>query len=125
MAGAAPRVPDKGRHLAELSAEGRVWLATLGDQISEIERRWELTVGAPFGKGSEAYVAEARLADGTPAALKIAIAGRDPTRQELRILEAAEGRGYARLLRADAQANVLLMERLGPPPPALAPAKAP
>jgi streptomycin 6-kinase len=108
------QVPEKVRRLAELTAQGQAWLATLPDQIAEIARRWRIRVGAPFGKGTEAYVAEAELADGTPAALKIVIAGQDPARQELRILEAAEGRGYARLLRADTDANVLLMERLGP-----------
>jgi streptomycin 6-kinase len=110
----APQVPEKVRRLAELTPEGRVWLTTLADQIAEIERRWDIRVGAPFGKGTEAYVAQAELADGTPAALKIVLAGLDPARHEQRVLEAAQGRGYARLLRADTDANVLLMERLGP-----------
>jgi streptomycin 6-kinase len=109
-----PQVPEKVRRLAELTAEGRAWLAGLADQIAAIERDWGLTVGAAVGRGSEAYVAHAVTAEGAPAVLKVVVAGRDPARQELRILQAAGGRGYAALLRADAGQNVLLIERLGP-----------
>jgi streptomycin 6-kinase len=108
-----PQVPEKVRRLAELSAEGRAWLAGLADQLAAIERDWGLRVGAAVGKGSEGYVAHAVTAEGRPAVLKAVIAGRDPTRQELRILEAAAGRGYAALLRADEARNVFLMEPLG------------
>ncbi|MFL5296449.1 MAG: aminoglycoside phosphotransferase family protein [Phenylobacterium sp.] len=109
-----PEIPEKVRRLAALTDDGRAWLDRLPDQIAGIERAWDLRVGEPLRKGSEAYVAHARLADGAEAVLKIVIAGRDPSRQELRILQMAGGRGYARLLRGDAEANVLLIERLGP-----------
>ena len=107
-------VPDKVRRLAELTPQGRAWLAALPEQVARIARDWDLAVGPAIGMGTESYVAHARLADGTPAVLKFAIRGRDPERQELRILAAAEGRGYARLLRADPDENILLLERLGP-----------
>ncbi len=45
--------------------------------------------------------------------LKIAIPGIDPTRQELRILQAANGIGYANLICGDEANNAMLLEKLG------------
>lgn len=45
--------------------------------------------------------------------LKILVAGVDPDRQELRLLRAAGGRGYAQLIAADETANVMPLEQLG------------
>ena len=42
------------------------------------------------------------------------IPGIDPTHQEIRILRAAKGRGYAKLIRADDDENIMLLEKLGP-----------
>ena len=41
------------------------------------------------------------------------IPGIDPTRQELRILRAAHGIGYANLICGDETDNAMLLERLG------------
>ena len=113
--GAAPEVPIKVRRLAEqLGAPGRAWLEALPGQIAALERDWGIAVGAAAGRGSEAFVAFARASDGAEAALKISIPGLDPARLELRTLRAAGGAGYAKLLRADEAANVMLLERLGP-----------
>jgi streptomycin 6-kinase len=110
----AVQVPEKVRRLAELTPQGRSWLEALPDQLADLARRWRLRLGPPLGLGSEAYVCQARLEDGGEAVLKVSVAGRDPDRQELRVLQAAQGRGYAALLGADAQANAVLLERLGP-----------
>jgi streptomycin 6-kinase len=110
----APDVPEKVR-LNALShgAAGRAWLDSLGEQVSEYERRWGIRVAGTCLGGTEGFVAEARTGDGQEAVLKIVLTGADPKRQELRTLRAANGKGYARLLRADEERNVLLVEKLG------------
>jgi streptomycin 6-kinase len=107
-------IPDKVRRSAEAQGEkGRAWMAALPAQIAAIERRWNIRIGTTTRNATEAYVAFAEGAQGE-AVVKIVIPGFDATRQEMRILAAAAGRGYARLLRADETENVLLLERLGP-----------
>jgi streptomycin 6-kinase len=109
-------IPEKVRRKAALmGGPGRAWLAGLPRQIAELERRWAMRVGRPARRGSEAFVAEARTSDGRDVMVKIVIPGIDPTRQELRILRAADGAGYARLIRGDEASNAMLLERLGPP----------
>jgi streptomycin 6-kinase len=100
------------RNLVSLGEAGRAWLAGLPRCIAGIERRWAIKVGKPSRRGSEAFVAEARTFDGLDVVLKIVIPGFDPTRQELRTLRAAMGRGYAKLIRSDDAANTMLLERL-------------
>ena len=107
-------IPDKVRRNAmEQGAVGRAWLEELPQQIEAIERDWTITVGAMTQNATEAFVAFARLADGSDAVLKIVMPGYDAKRQELRVLRAANGNGYAKLLRADETRNVMLLERLG------------
>lgn len=54
-------------------------------------------------------------AEGLDGALKIAIPGLDPAASELRMLLAAQGRGYVRVLRHDETRGAMLLERLGSP----------
>jgi streptomycin 6-kinase len=106
---------DKVRRNAdEQGAPGRAWLAGLPEQIEKLERDWQLTIGETAANATEAFVAFARTSDGADAVVKIVIAGFDPNRQEMRVLRAANGNGYAKLLRADEARNVMLLERLGP-----------
>jgi streptomycin 6-kinase len=108
-------IPEKVRRNAALSGEsGHIWLADLSQQIAELERSWAIAVGQPMRRGSEAFVAEARTTDGLDAIVKIVVPGIDPMRQEMRILQAAHGVGYARLLRSDEVSNSMLLEKLGP-----------
>ena len=107
-------IPDKVRRkAASLGEPGRAWLADLPRSVAEIERRWAVKIGAPSRRGTEAFVAEAWTIDGQDVVLKIVMPGIDPTRQELRTLRAAMGRGYANLIRADDTENTMLLERLG------------
>jgi streptomycin 6-kinase len=107
-------IPDKVRRNAqEQGAAGSAWLAGLPQQIAEIERDWTIAVGETTQNATEAFVAFARTADGGDAVLKIVMPGFDANRQELRVLRAANGNGYATLLRADEAQNVMLLERLG------------
>jgi streptomycin 6-kinase len=108
-------IPEKVRRSVALTGEpGHIWLAGLPQQIAELERRWAIEVGQPMRRGSEAFVAEARTTDGIDVIVKTVISGIDPMRQELRILQAADGVGYARLICSDAISNSMLLEKLGP-----------
>nr|UXE44778.1 hypothetical protein Hi04_10k_c377_00007 [uncultured bacterium] len=110
------QIPEKVRRNAALIGDvGHTWLADLPQRIAALERRWAITVGQPVPRASEAFVAQARTRDGRDAMLKIVMPGIDPARHELRILQAAAGVGYARLLCADAAENAMLLEQLGPP----------
>jgi streptomycin 6-kinase len=102
------------RNLEARGEAGRAWLAALPGQVVALEQAWGITVGDAFPKGTEAFAAEAVLADGTLGALKIPIPGADKGGREARVLQAAEGRGYARLLSHDPPTGALLLERLGP-----------
>jgi streptomycin 6-kinase len=114
-------IPDKVRRTAlSFGAGGEAWLSSLPDQIERIARDWSLTLGEASGGGTEAYVVFVKTREGEDAVLKLTIAGIDPTRQELRTLRAANGRGYVKLLRADEAQNVMLLEKLGPQLHALA-----
>ncbi|MFF8958453.1 aminoglycoside phosphotransferase family protein [Streptomyces sp. NPDC014894] len=101
------------RKAAALGPPGERWLAGLGALVAELERRWSITAGGPLSGGTEAHVVRARTADGRDAVLKLALPG--PERLgEPRVLAAARGHGYARLLAHDAGRHALLLEALGP-----------
>ena len=111
----ATTVPAVVRSKA-LAAGAEGWPAELPALIADLEREWSITVGDPFTEGTEAYVAAATQADGTPAVLKLVIprAG-DAAANEITALRLAAGDGCVRLLRADAARGALLLERLGRP----------
>jgi streptomycin 6-kinase len=108
------RVPEVVRNKA-LAAGATAWLDGLPGLITDLERDWDITVGAPFPDATEAFVAEAS-GPGPGAVLKLMIprpgahAG-----NEITVLRLAGGDGCARLLRADEARGALLLERLGRP----------
>lgn len=108
-----PEPPERlVRHVSAHGDPGRAWLAGLAGLVDGLLRRWALTperVHAPGGRTSVLVLV--RLEDGTPAALKVAY---EPARiaAERRALEHWNGVGAVRLLRADAPAGALLLERL-------------
>jgi streptomycin 6-kinase len=93
--------------------EGARWLEHLETTLGEYEKRWSLEVSAPFEPLSYNYVAPAVRADGTDAVLKAGVPGGELT-TEIEALRAFGGRGSVRLLEADPDAGVLLVERLRP-----------
>lgn len=102
------------RNKALAAGVGR-WLDELPGLVTELKQDWSITVGRPYAEATEAFVAEARLADGTPAVLKVHIARPgDHARHEITVLRLADGNGCARLLRDDPARGALLLERLGP-----------
>ncbi len=108
-------VPAVVRNKARAAgAEG--WLERLPTLVSSLEADWSIAVGRPYGGGSEAFVAEATLADGTPAVLKVLVpgAGNDASK-EATVLRLVGGDGCPTLYQYDADRGALLMERLGRP----------
>ena len=90
------------------------WLEALPDLVAGLERDWSIRVGAAYQDATEAYVARAALADGTPAVLKLMIPRPgEHARREITVLRLAGGQGCVRLLRAEEARGALLLERLG------------
>ncbi|HEX3447564.1 MAG TPA: aminoglycoside phosphotransferase family protein [Isosphaeraceae bacterium] len=108
-------VPDVVQNKARV-AGAQDWLDGLPGLVSSLETEWSITVGCPYGGGSEAFVAEATRADGTPAVLKVLVpgAGNAPS-NEATVLLLADGDGCPALYDFDADRGALLMERLGRP----------
>jgi len=90
------------------------WLDELPALVASLEHEWSIAVGRPYNDATEAFVAEAVFADGTPAVLKLLVprAG-DAARNEITVLRLANGEGCVRLLRDDEARGALLLERLG------------
>jgi streptomycin 6-kinase len=107
-------VPDVVRNKA-IAAGARDWLESLPALVDALEREWSMRVGRPYAGGTEAFVAEATLGDGSEAVLKLLVP-RDAgaARHEITVLRLAAGDGCVRLLREDASRGALLLERLGP-----------
>jgi len=113
----ARRIELRDKVLKNIAAQGEVgtaWLADLPTLVHKLETDWGIKVGQIFPNATEAYVAAVVTADGEDVALKIPIPGIEKANRELRTLQAANGRGYARLLRHDAACGAMLLERLGP-----------
>jgi streptomycin 6-kinase len=101
------------RITAVFEPDGDPWLQGLPALIECISERWSLQVGPPVPNLSYNYVAPARLADGTPAMLKLGVP-RDELATEIDALRHYDGRGACRLLQADEALGALLLERLAP-----------
>ena len=92
---------------------GALWLRGLPALLEDCARRWSLTLAPPFLNLTFNYVAPAIRADGTEAVLKLGVPGPD-LRREADALRVFDGHGSVRLLEADAEAGLLLLERLRP-----------
>src|SRR5437773_410720 len=95
--------------------ERAAWLDWLPDALRNLERRWSLTVGAPFdGEDvSCAWVASVALADGTSAVLKIGMPHME-AEHELQGLRFWDGDPTVRLLKSDDELGAMLLERCEP-----------
>ena len=91
---------------------GAEWLERLPGLLDEAARRWHLAPGEPFLL-SYNYVCSAALNDGTEAVLKIGVPNPELT-SEINALRIYDGQGACRLLDADSEAGMLLLERLRP-----------
>jgi streptomycin 6-kinase len=109
----ALQLPDMVlRNLAHRGEDGARWLAGLPEVLDRLERDWEIEIRRMMPSGTEAYVAEA--VGGIAGVIKIPIVGVEKADREFRVLEAAAGRGYARVIRHDPATNAMLLEKLGP-----------
>jgi streptomycin 6-kinase len=92
----------------------QAWLDDLPALVGAIELDWRIVVGRVYRDSTEAVVAEATCADGTPAVLKLLVPrDRDVAAHEATVLRLAAGEGCPRLLREDVARGALLLERLG------------
>jgi streptomycin 6-kinase len=109
-------VPPVVRNKARAAGAGALrWLDELPALVAGLEADWDIRVGRVFGDATEALVAEATTADGTPAVVKLVVPRVDDAAaaNEIAVLDLAGGDGCARLLRHDAERGALLVERLG------------
>lgn len=101
---------------AAAAAGAESWLEGLPGLVGDLEDDWSVAVGQPYEGGSEAFVAEATLEDGTPAVLKVVVPGVGKVASnEATVLRLSGGDGCPVLYRFDLERGALLMERLGRP----------
>lgn len=100
--------------VASLGERGAAWTEALPARLAELTQDWGLELGRPLAGGSNSYVVRARTTEGAPAVLKVVLDG-DELEGQIRVLAAADGRGYARLLRSDLGRQAILLEALGAP----------
>ena len=92
----------------------QAWLDELPALIGAIEADWGISVRRTYPDSTEAVVAEATCADGTPAVLKLIVPREgDAAAHEATVLRLAAGEGCPRLFREDVSRGALLLERLG------------
>ena len=107
-------LPEVVRNRA-IAAGVERWIDELPDLVAGLAADWEIEIGALFDEGTEALVAEAMMADGTSAILKVLVPrGAGVADHEAAVLRMAAGVGCPVLYRDDPDRGALLMERLGP-----------
>lgn len=107
-------VPDIVRRRAIGEGQPGVdWLASLDDLLAGLERDWGLTIGQALRGGSAAFVAPAKDGAGKSFIIKVAIPTTGGGHREGDLLAAANGKGYARLVRRDPGRRAILLEKLG------------
>jgi len=108
------KIPTRVVANCRKTPEGAAWLGRLPEILRSVERRWTLSVGAPFDNNevSCAWVAPAVLADGTEAVLKIGMPHLE-AEHEAEGLRFWDGDPTVRLL-ADDDLGAMLLERCHP-----------
>jgi streptomycin 6-kinase len=92
---------------------GQAWLEALPDLVDEAVQRWGLTDVQPVPELSYNWVAFALDGGGNERVLKLGVPNRELT-GEIAALRYYAGQGAVRLLEADAEKGMLLLERLRP-----------
>ncbi|MDZ7727812.1 MAG: aminoglycoside phosphotransferase family protein [Dehalococcoidia bacterium] len=96
-----------------MAQAGAAWVESAPDRIAGYARAWGFELGEPFPDLTYAFVAPVTLAGGSDAVLK-AQPPHMESRSELAALAAWDGDAAVRLLRADPDAGIALLERLRP-----------
>ena len=114
----ARSIPSRLAANCRKSAERAAWLDRLPDTLRNLEGEWSLTLGAPFdGEDvSCAWVAPAKLADGSSAVLKVGMPHMEAD-HELEGLRFWNGDPTVRVIRADDRTGAMLLERCEPGTP--------
>ena len=108
-------VPERLAATCRKTSQRSAWLERLPDTLRDLEHRWSLTLGTPFG-GDEvscAWVAPVACADGTSAVLKLGMPHIEGE-HELDGLRFWNGNPTVQLLEADDDLGAMLLERCEP-----------
>ncbi len=92
--------------------EGKAWLEGLPALLGQCQKRWSLTIEAPY-ELSYNYVAPAVTSRGTKVVLKVGVPNPELL-TEIAALGHFNGRGMVQLLDADPELGLLLLEQLEP-----------
>ena len=110
------QLSDATQRRAELlGTPGQVWIQELPHKVKEALNQYDLTFLTAVKGGSESYLALAQDSTGIQRILKVLMPGDADASAEIAGLRAANGRGYVRILEADASKDIVVMERLGSP----------
>ncbi|GKV55854.1 kinase [Sporosarcina sp. NCCP-2222] len=93
--------------------EGEKWLAALPEKVAHYAKQWGLTIQGPFTNLSYNYVLFVEDTQGQPFVLKLGVPNFD-CRNEMDTVRQYDGKGCARLVKADREEGVMLLERLSP-----------
>lgn len=89
------------------------WLRRLPEIVADAERRWSVTVGAPFAGLSYNYAAPGVRSDGTPVVLKVCVPS-EAVRFEIEALAVYGGDGAVELIASDIDRGLMLLGRAVP-----------
>jgi streptomycin 6-kinase len=108
-------VPPELADACALTPERRAWLEQLPEAVAAVRARWALSLDAPFvgPDVSCAWVAPARMRDGTRAVLKLGMPHLEGE-QEYEGLRFWNGDPTVRVLAFDSGVNAMLLERCEP-----------
>ena len=96
------------------SEERKNWLAELPGAVTQLEQRWELSIGQPFDREpGPSWVVPVKRQDGTCAVLKLGMPHME-ARHEIDALRFWDGDAAVRLWEADTHYNAMLLERCVP-----------
>jgi streptomycin 6-kinase len=111
-------VPERLKRACHDGHDRRAWLDRLPVLLRDLQRRWLLTLHAPFesGDGSCSWVATVTCADGTPAVLKVPFPHMEGE-HEIDGLRFWDGNPTVRLLDAHEDSGAMLLERCEPGTP--------
>ena len=109
------KIPDRMRVNVVLyfGERGREWLTNLPTLLDEVAQSWSLNIKQPYPNLSINYVARATRTDGTEVVIKIGVPNREIT-TEISALCCFNGNCSVKLIEADAQRGVMLLECLSP-----------
>ena len=110
------QLSDAAQRRAELlGTPGQVWIQELPHKVKEALNQYGLTFLTAVEGGSESYLALAQDSTGIQRILKLLMPSDSEVSAEIAGLRAANGRGYVRIIEADALKDIVVMERLGSP----------